>query len=73
MIKKKVLVHGSLKSLREFFSSPFSVEFAPLAIVTDEPINVALALNPQGGGGNLKSLLSKNFRVSQCNSLTELF
>ena len=51
MIKKKVLLHGSLKSLREFFSSPFSLEFAPLAIVTDEPINVTLALNPQGGGG----------------------
>ena len=50
MIKKKVLVHGSPKSLREFFSSPFSVEFAPLAIVTDEPINVALALNPARGG-----------------------
>ena len=36
MIKKKVLVQGSFKSLQEFFSSPFNREFQPLALVTDE-------------------------------------
>ena len=51
MIKKKVLVQGSLKSLQEFFSSPFNREFQPLALVTDELGKVVQAV--KGGGGNL--------------------
>ena len=50
MIKKKVLVHGSVKSLSEFVSSPFSTEFEPLALVTDEFLNLSMALNPARGG-----------------------
>ena len=49
MIKKKVLVHGSLKSLSEFVKSPFNAEYKALAFVTDEPLSVSAALLPQGG------------------------
>ena len=63
MIKKKVLVHGSVKSLSEFVSSPFSAEFEPLALVTDEFLNLSMAIRRQGGGGNLKSLRLKIFRA----------
>ena len=48
MIKKKVLVQGSLKSLYEFFSSNFSLEFNPVAVLTDDPDRIATAL--RGGG-----------------------
>ena len=51
MIKKKVLVHGSLKSLNEFFNSPSSLEFEPLAILTDESEKVTvISRNPARGG-----------------------
>lgn len=51
MIKKKVLVHGSLKSLQEFFSSPFSVEFAPLAVGSDDADKFVAEIRKGGGYG----------------------
>ena len=64
MIKKKVLVHGSVKSLSEFVSSPFSTEFEPLALVTDEFLNLSMTIRQHGGGGgHLKSLRLKIFRA----------
>ena len=60
MIKKKVLVHGSLKSLSEFFSSPFSVEFAPLAVVTDDTEKVTVSIR-KGWGTDLEVFATENF------------
>ena len=56
MIKKKVIVQGSLQSLSEIFSSPFNREFEPLAILTDEPEKVTQAVK-RAGGRNLRFLL----------------
>ena len=50
MIKKKVLVQGSLQSLQEFFNSKLSVEFEPLAILTDGISKLTLSASRQGGG-----------------------
>ena len=50
MIKKKVLVHGSLNSLSDFFSSPFNREFEPLAILTDDISKITLCARSTGGG-----------------------
>ena len=50
MIKKKVIVQGSLQSLSEFFSSPFNREFEPVTILTDEPEKVTQVVRRQGGG-----------------------
>ena len=36
--------------MSEFVSSPFSTEFEPLALVTDEFLNLSMALRRQGGG-----------------------
>lgn len=49
MIKKKVLVHGLLKSLQDFFSSPFSVEFAPLSVVSDDADKFVAEIRKGGG------------------------
>ncbi|MBR5913114.1 MAG: hypothetical protein IKZ58_01945 [Selenomonadaceae bacterium] len=49
MIKKKVLVQGSLQSLQEFFSSKFNVEFEPLAILTDATSKLMLSMSSTSG------------------------
>lgn len=51
MIKKKVLVQGSLKTLHDFFSSKFSFEFDPVAVLTDEVDKIAVIFR-QGGGSS---------------------
>ena len=55
MIKKKVLVQGSLKTLHDFFSSKFSFEFDPVAVLTDEVDKIAVIFR-QGGAVNLLML-----------------
>ena len=49
MIKKKVIVQGSLQSLSEFFSSPFNKEFEPLAILTNEPEKINQSIRVMKG------------------------
>ena len=57
MIKKKVIVQGSLQSLSEFFSSPFNREFEPVVILTDEPEkNYIICKVDRGGVHNLRFL-----------------
>lgn len=52
MIRKKILVHGTEKSLAEFFTSPFNEEYEPLAILTEEK-NFAAVKTRTGGGGEI--------------------
>lgn len=56
MIKKKVLVQGSLKTLHDFFSSKFSFEFDPVAVLTDEVDKIAVIFRQGGGAVNLLML-----------------
>ena len=49
MIKKKVIVQGSLQSLSEFSSSPFNREFEPVAILTNEPEKVNQSIRATKG------------------------
>lgn len=49
MKKKKVLVHGSIESLKEFLQSPFNADYEPLALVSEEFENVDI--DSQNGGG----------------------
>ena len=52
MIRKKILVHGTEKSLAEFFTSPFNAGYEPLAILTDEK-NFAAVRTRTGEGGEI--------------------
>lgn len=52
MIRKKILVHGTEKSLAEFFTSPFNAGYEPLAILTDEKNFDAVSTRTGGGWRN---------------------
>lgn len=49
MIKKKVLVYGSLDSLQEFLQSPFNAGYYTLALVSED--FEGIDINSQVGGG----------------------
>ena len=63
MIKKKVLVQGSLQTLQNFFTSKFNVEFELLGILTDTTSKRTLSAILTGGVRNLRFLRWKHFRA----------
>ena len=55
MKRKKILVHGTLESLQNFFSDAVSRDFDVVGILSDEPEKISIA--------NLEVLATKNLPV----------
>mgnify|MGYP002621725616 CR=1 FL=1 len=54
MKQKKVLVHGSIESLKEFLQSPFNAEYYALALVSED--FEGIDIDSQNGGGQWEFL-----------------